>query len=107
MNKYIILLSVFMATSASCITVDIDLDSVTPQDITQAISTLNYIREENRIAADKLQDLFSQTEDALELSSISKLVDVLLQSCIYLAERVKYFEENFKNHVSKQVDSKE
>lgn len=104
MNKYIILLSVFLATSVSCITIDIDLDSINPQDVDQAINTLNYIREENKIAADKLQDLFSQTEDAVELSSLSKLIDVLLQSCIYLAERIKHYEENFKKNIIKQVN---
>ncbi len=103
MNKYIILLSVFLATSASCITIDVDLDSINLQDIDQAINTLNYIREENKIAADRLQDLYSQTEDAVERSSLSKLIDVLLQSCIYLAERIKHFEENFKKDVFKQV----
>jgi len=99
MNKYIILLAVSIATSASCITIDIDIDSITPQDTDQAIKALSYIREENKIAAERLQDLYSQTEDAVELSSLSKLIDVLLQSCIYLAERIKHFEENFKKKI--------
>lgn len=61
------------------------------------IYTLNYIREENKQAAEKLETLYIESVDAVEKSRISNLIDILLQACIYLTERIKYFEENFHN----------
>lgn len=81
-----------------------DISELSHQDMDKAIYTLNYIREENKHAAEKLEKLYLESEDALERSSISKLIDILLQACIYLAERIKNFEKSFDSNSSALSD---
>ena len=94
MKIYILSVTFLLISNVSAI----DIAQLAPQDMDKAIYTLNYIRVENKEAAEKLEKLYLESEDALERSSISKLIDILLQSCIYLAERIKNFEENFNSN---------
>ena len=92
MYKHITLIISLVASTAS----GIEVSDLIPQDMDKTIYTLNYIREENKEAAEKLEKLYLETTDAMERSSISKLIDVLLQACIYLTERIKFYEANFQ-----------
>ena len=89
MYKYLTLILLFTFTPCYSTT------PLIPQNVQETINALNYIREENQLAADKLEDLRLQTNDAFELRSISKIIDILLQYGIYLAERIKFFEEHY------------
>ncbi len=93
MKKYIILTSLLFVNAHA-----LDTQELINYDKDKAIYTLNYIREENKQAAEILQKLYLESEDAVEKTKISKLIDIVLQACIYLMERIKYFEDNFHNN---------
>lgn len=110
MYKHITLITSLLVSTAS----GVEIAELVPQNMDQTIYTLNYIRAENKEAAEKLEKLYLESTDALERTSLSKLIDTLLQACIYLAERIKHYEENFnacvteyKQSVAKDTDSEE
>lgn len=103
MNKCIILTSFLFVSQAYAL----DTQELINCDKDKAIYTLNYIRQENKQAAEILEKLYLESEDAVEKSKISKLIDILLQACIYLVERIKHFEENFHTNPELLDDFKE
>ena len=68
------------------------LQANTP-DITKVISALEYAREENLLAAAKASEIFDQTAVALEELNLFKMIDVVLQTCLYTTQRIKHFED--------------
>ena len=57
-----------------------------PENPQECINALEYLRDENRKAADKLEQLYLITDDAIDKASMSQAIDALLQSFVYLAD---------------------
>lgn len=70
-----------------------------PENPQECINALEYLRDENRKAADKLEQLYLITDDAIDKASMSQAIDALLQSFVYLAERIKHYQEHYSNIV--------
>jgi hypothetical protein len=69
------------------------------EQLQQAINALNYARTENKEIADKMNALLEQTETAVEQRSVSTLIDIIIQSLLFAAGRIKHYEENFQDYV--------
>lgn len=91
MNKLLVLSSFIIISNSYAV----ELQECMPHNVRQAINALEYIRQENIMTAKKLIALSEETHDALERSSLSKSIDILIQACIYIAERIEYFQNNF------------
>lgn len=65
----------------------------------ETLNALDYIRTENQEIAAKVIDLVNQTEGAIDNVDFFKMIDILIQTLINTIERIKYFDENFYDHV--------
>ena len=83
----------------------IDANASKAEQLQQVINILNYVREENKDVADKLEELSEQTDAAFEQGSLSKIIDIIIQALIYATSRIKHYDENFINYVRGNYDS--